>query len=113
MLDVPLLSGRDFRSSDTLQAPLVAIINQSMAKYWDGRDPVGTQFTIPVRQPPAPVYTVIGVVADFRTGFLDAAAKVLGRDAIRRPASFMPDVDGVSAADSKRVWKDVDCIEES
>ena len=46
-----------------------------------------------------------GVVADFRTGFLDVAAKVLGRDAIRRPASFMPDVDGVSAADSKRVWK--------
>jgi hypothetical protein len=46
-----------------------------------------------------------GVVADFRTGFLDVAAKALGRDAIRRPASFMPDVDGVSAADSKRVWK--------
>jgi hypothetical protein len=46
-----------------------------------------------------------GVVADFRTAFLEVAAKVLGRDAIRRPASFMPDVDGVSAADSKRVWK--------
>ena len=46
-----------------------------------------------------------GVVADFRTAFLEVAARVLGRAAIRRPASFMPDVDGVSAADSKRVWK--------
>ena len=59
---------------------------------------------------PAPLmlrvgFDLDGVVADVRTGFLDVAAKVLGRDAIRRPASFMPDVDGVSAADSKRVWK--------
>ena len=46
-----------------------------------------------------------GVVADFRTAFLDVAAKVLGRDAIQRPSSPMPDFDAVSAADSKRVWK--------
>ena len=30
---------------------------------------------------------------------------VLGRDAIQRPASPMPDFDAVSAADAKRVWK--------
>lgn len=46
-----------------------------------------------------------GVVADFRTAFLDVAASVLGRDAIRRPSSPMPDLDAVSAADAKRVWK--------
>jgi hypothetical protein len=46
-----------------------------------------------------------GVVADFRTAFLDVAAKVLGRNAIRRPASPMPDFDAVSAADAKRVWQ--------
>jgi hypothetical protein len=46
-----------------------------------------------------------GVVADFRTGFLDVAAKLLGREAIRRPSSPMPDLDAVSAADAKRVWK--------
>jgi hypothetical protein len=46
-----------------------------------------------------------GVVADFRAGFLDAAAKVLGREAIHRPGSPMPDLDAVSPADAKRVWK--------
>jgi hypothetical protein len=46
-----------------------------------------------------------GVVADFRTAFLDAAARVLGSGAIQRPSSPMPDLDAVSAADAKRVWK--------
>jgi len=46
-----------------------------------------------------------GVLADFRTAFLDVAAQVLGRDAIRKPSAPLPDLDGVSAADAKRVWK--------
>jgi len=46
-----------------------------------------------------------GVVADFRTGFLDVARKTLGHAAIQRPASPLPDVDAVSATDAKRVWK--------
>ena len=46
-----------------------------------------------------------GVVADFRTAFLEAAAKLLGKESIQRPGSPMPDVDAVSAADAKRVWK--------
>ncbi|HKY23483.1 MAG TPA: hypothetical protein VJM31_19865 [Vicinamibacterales bacterium] len=46
-----------------------------------------------------------GVVADFRTRFLDVAARVLDREALRRSASPMPDLDAISAADAKRVWK--------
>ncbi len=46
-----------------------------------------------------------GVVADFRTAFLDVAGTILGRDAIQRPNSPMPDFDAVSPADAKRVWK--------
>jgi hypothetical protein len=46
-----------------------------------------------------------GVIADFRTAFLDVAANVLARGAIRRPSSPMPDFDAVSPADAKRVWK--------
>ena len=46
-----------------------------------------------------------GVVADFRTAFLEAAANVLGPDAIRRPSAPMPDLNAVSAADAKRVWR--------
>jgi hypothetical protein len=46
-----------------------------------------------------------GVVADFRTGFLDVAAGLLGRDSIKQRASPMPDLDAVSAAEAKQVWK--------
>src|SRR4029077_7762936 len=46
-----------------------------------------------------------GVVADFRTAFLDEAAKLLGRDSIQRQSSPMPDLHAVSAAHAKRVWK--------
>ena len=46
-----------------------------------------------------------GVVADFRTAFLECAVKLLGRAAIQRPTSPMPDLDSVSEADAKRVWK--------
>ena len=46
-----------------------------------------------------------GVVADFRSAFLDAAARLLGHDSIKRQPSPMPDLESVSAADAKNVWK--------
>jgi hypothetical protein len=46
-----------------------------------------------------------GVVADFRTAFLDVASKLLGHEAIQRPSSPMPDLDAVSVADAKKVWQ--------
>jgi hypothetical protein len=46
-----------------------------------------------------------GVVADFPKAFVEIAAKVLGREAIRRPISPMPDFDAMSPADAKRVWR--------
>jgi len=46
-----------------------------------------------------------GVVADFRTAFLDVAATVVGREAIQKPGSPMPELDAVSAEEAKRVWK--------
>src|SRR5215213_10239911 len=49
-----------------------------------------------------------GVVADFRTAFLDVAEELLGRKAIQKPTSPMPDLDAVSAADAKRVWQVID-----
>jgi predicted permease len=73
-IDVPMLAGRDFRSSDgPPPAPRVAIINASMAKFWDGADPIGSVFAYPgpPGQPPREA-TVIGVVADFRLYTVDS-----------------------------------------
>lgn len=66
LLGIRLLGGRDFRSSDTDEAPAVAVINASMAALWDGADPIGSRFTTPGpnNQPITP--TVVGVVTDFR-----------------------------------------------
>lgn len=72
-IDVAMLRGRDFRSGDTAQAPPVAIINHSMAKFWEGADPIGSIFTYPGPPgQPRREATVIGVVADFRLYSVDS-----------------------------------------
>jgi putative ABC transport system permease protein len=59
---IPLLNGRDFTDRDDLQAPLVAVINQTFARReWPNEDPIGKHFTTP--NTPGSV-TVIGVVGD-------------------------------------------------
>ncbi|HEY0875219.1 MAG TPA: ABC transporter permease [Vicinamibacterales bacterium] len=44
-IDVPLLRGRDFTSTDTTGAPLVVVINETMAgRFWPGQDAIGKRF---------------------------------------------------------------------
>ncbi|HUB78917.1 MAG TPA: ABC transporter permease [Bryobacteraceae bacterium] len=75
-LQIPLLRGRLFTDSDTLGAPAVVVINQTMArKYWKSQDPIGQimvigrglgpQFEDAPRQ-------VIGIVGDVKETGLDA-----------------------------------------
>lgn len=41
-LGIPVLSGREFTRADNENAPLVAVVNQTMVNtYWHGRDPIG------------------------------------------------------------------------
>ena len=64
-LGVPILNGREFTMSDDAQAPPVAVINGSMAAYWNGVNPIGTRFRRPGNAN-SPWLTVVGVAADFR-----------------------------------------------
>jgi hypothetical protein len=51
-LFIPLLSGRAFTRADDETAPLVAVVNETLAaKYWNGRDPVGTRVQGPSGRP--------------------------------------------------------------
>jgi putative ABC transport system permease protein len=44
-MDVRITRGRGFRATDNKGAPLVAVINEQLAKhYWPGRDPLGKRF---------------------------------------------------------------------
>jgi putative ABC transport system permease protein len=64
-LGIPIAHGRDFRASDTWQAPAAAIINESLARQaFAGQDPIGrTIFCLFDSMKPM---TIIGVVGDVR-----------------------------------------------
>ncbi len=64
-LGVPMLSGRSLRDSDSLDPTPVAVINQSMAAFWNGADPVGRRFALDTG-PTRTWITVVGIAGDFR-----------------------------------------------
>ena len=61
---IPFKRGRLFTDADRPGAPLVAIINESMARtYWPGEDPIGKHFRLKADRP----WTeVVGVTGDMR-----------------------------------------------
>ena len=63
---VPLLAGRDFDPSrDTTSAPLVVIINQTLAAMFDGGQAIGRRFRVQATSAqPATDYEIIGIAAD-------------------------------------------------
>jgi predicted permease len=63
-MGMPLIAGREFTERDAEGAPLVAIVNESFAKYFFGNDnPVGRRFGFRVMNDPAAV-EIVGVVRD-------------------------------------------------
>jgi predicted permease len=70
-LRIPVKKGREFTDRDTRNAPLVAIVNESMARrYWPGQDPVGQQIVVSII-PDQPPRLIVGVVADTPTSRFD------------------------------------------
>ena len=71
-LGMPLVRGRDFTAADDDRAPLVVVINESMAQtYWGPQDPVGQRLRFG-----GPAWrTIIGVVGDVRHEGLDGDLK--------------------------------------
>jgi predicted permease len=62
-LRIKLQKGRVFRDSDEEKAPLVAVINQTMAKkFWPDRDAIGQRFS--TKGAGGPFIEVVGVVQD-------------------------------------------------
>jgi putative ABC transport system permease protein len=62
-IGIPLVSGRVFNALDTDESAPVVVINRSMARYWDGTDPIGTRVSTNRGQT---WYTVVGVVGDVK-----------------------------------------------
>jgi putative ABC transport system permease protein len=61
---VSLLHGRPFREDDELDAPRVAIVNETMARrFWHGSDAVGRRFRT---APDGPPIEIVGIARDSR-----------------------------------------------
>ena len=77
---VPLQAGRDFADGDRQGAPLVAIVNESLARAsFQGRDPLGHRIQCGLDT--LEFMTIVGVVADVRTA---------GPSRPAQPEIFMP-----------------------
>ncbi|MBV8844830.1 MAG: ABC transporter permease [Bryobacterales bacterium] len=64
-LGVPVHSGREFRATDTFDAPPRAIVNQALAnRAFPGQDPIG--HTIAVATDSLKPMTIVGVIGDVR-----------------------------------------------
>ena len=74
-IGVPLRQGRFFRDGDDKRAPLVAIVNEALARqYWAGENPVGRRIAIDPGDSPE-WRMVVGVVGDVRQMGLDVPAR--------------------------------------
>jgi predicted permease len=70
---IPLLRGRDFTEADSPAAPLVVIVNRTLAQhYWPGQDPIGKRIHIGVPETPTPWMTVVGEIGDVKQTSADA-----------------------------------------
>jgi putative ABC transport system permease protein len=74
VLKIPLLRGRVFAEADSLSAPQVAIINQTMARQlWPNGDAIGAQIMVGKGLGPRleePVRQIVGIVGDVRDNSL-------------------------------------------
>lgn len=69
---VPLLRGRAFREDDDVDAPRVAIVNDTMARrFWQGADAIGSRFRTAAD---GPAIEVVGIARDSRYRTLGEAA---------------------------------------
>lgn len=71
LLQIPLLSGRDFTPDDTVKTQPVAMVNQYFAdRYWPNQEPLGKRFH---SDSPDEWFTVIGIVRNSKVNTLNEA----------------------------------------
>lgn len=88
-LGIPLVEGRTFTQADRANAPLVAIINQTMAKHcWPGQDVIGKRMHAGNPHKGLPWATIVGVVADTKVGPRDAPTEDQWYVPMEQPATL-------------------------
>jgi putative ABC transport system permease protein len=73
LMGLPIVDGREFRSNEDDQAPLIAIVNQALAdRYFAGANPIGKKLWMQGRDKPPMV--IVGEIANSRTDDLTREA---------------------------------------
>jgi putative ABC transport system permease protein len=81
---IPIIRGRDFTSADRDGAPLVVIVNRTLAEhYWPGQDPIGKRLHRGPKEADLPWLTVVGEIGDVK----ELAADVPTEEQFYIPAS--------------------------
>jgi putative ABC transport system permease protein len=71
-MGIPLISGRYFTANDKEGAPLVAIIDKTLAtRFWPNGDAIGKRLRIGTAEMQTPWATIVGIVADTKLGSPD------------------------------------------
>lgn len=74
-MGIPLLRGRLFDGSDTVNSPHVAVISESLvARYWPNEDPIGKRIQFGNMDTDKRLLHVVGVVGDVRNAGLETEA---------------------------------------
>src|SRR5438132_4244930 len=75
-MNIPLLRGRVFSSSDTVKTQHVAVISQSLAEhYWPNQDPIDRTIQFGNMDTDKHLLHIVGVVGDVRDATLDRVAR--------------------------------------
>ena len=95
-MQIPLLRGRDVSWNDTQQAPLIAVVSETMAqKFWANSDAIGKRFKLGPVQGRDPWITVIGVAGNVHQLQLQGVA---------RPAIYLAATQDAGTGDTLRDW---------
>jgi predicted permease len=70
---IPLLRGRAFTDADNANAPMVIIVNRTLAeRFWPGQDPIGKRIHAGLKETPLPWMTVVGEIGDIKEHSADS-----------------------------------------
>src|SRR5262245_2860972 len=85
-MGIPILQGRLFDRSDTVNSPHVAVISQSLARrYWPNEDPIGKRIQFGRMDTDKRLLHVIGVVGDVRNALDTEAGPMVYAYSLQRP----------------------------
>src|SRR5215469_14660386 len=70
-MEVPLIDGRNFTTSDTYKTQPVAVIDQALGQYWPGENPIGQEVKFGFGRGLQGL-TIVGVVGDIKSDGFEA-----------------------------------------